>query len=101
MNTKTWTLIGFGVLLAGLVVTSTGCGKSDAARMEEYRKKYAGAGVKDNDEEDEQAYVEEGPVYVAPSLLLLKCALQQQRRNQPALTWPDNSLTPRLRQKSR
>lgn len=44
-----------GVVISSVaaVISLGGCGKSDAQRMEEYRQKYASAGVKDSDEEEE------------------------------------------------
>lgn len=42
------------VLLLLVSIGASGCGKSDAARMEEFRK-YAGAGTKDDEEEDAPA----------------------------------------------
>lgn len=44
----------------------TGCGKSDAARMEEFRK-YAGAGAAKDDDEDDEPVVENSTPFTPPS----------------------------------
>ncbi len=58
-----WSLVGLFIIGSFVCIPSIGCGKSDAARMEEFRK-YAGAGSSKDDEDEEDDYV--APVESTP-----------------------------------